>query len=64
MPKLSLTQKEIKMIAPPNSGRVDYFDTELKGLLLRVSADNRDKKTGVMIRGARVFYVQVDVLDL
>lgn len=63
MPKLHLTQKEIKKIVSPEQGRVDYFDTELKGFLLRVSADYRDKKTGQAHRGARVFYVQVDVLD-
>jgi hypothetical protein len=39
LPKLNLTQTEIKKIIPPESGRVDYFDAELKGFLLRVSAD-------------------------
>jgi len=63
MPKLNLTQSEIKKIVAPESGRVDYFDIELKGLLLRVSADYPDKKTGKTQKGARVFYVQVDVLD-
>jgi integrase len=63
VPKLNLTQTEIKKIVAPESGRVDYFDTELKGFLLRVSADYPDKKTGVIQKGARVFYVQVDVLD-
>lgn len=63
MPKLNLTQSEIKRIMAPESGRVDYFDIELKGFLLRVSADYPDKKTGKMQKGARVFYVQVDVLD-
>jgi len=63
MPRLSLTQKEIKKIVSPDAGRVGYFDTELKGFMLRVSADCRDKKTGEMRKGSRVFYVQVDVLD-
>jgi integrase len=63
MPKLSLTQREIRKIASPASGRVDYCDTELKGFLLRVSADRRDGKTGVLLKGSRVFYVQADVLD-
>jgi integrase len=63
MPKLSLTQKEIKKIVPPASGRIDYFDTEMKGFLLRVSADYQDQKTGAPMKGAKVFYVQADVLD-
>jgi len=63
MAKLSLTQRAIKKIVPPESGRVDYFDTELKGFLLRVSADYLDKSTGTQMKGAKVFYVQVDVLD-
>lgn len=62
MPKLSLTQREIKKIVPPATGRVDYFDTELKGFLLRVSADYLDK-AGRKQKGAQVFYVQADVLD-
>lgn len=62
MPKISLTLREIKRIVPPESGRVDYFDTELKGFLLRVSADYPDK-AGAKQKGSRVFYVQVDVLD-
>lgn len=63
MPKLKLTQQEIRKIEPPVTGRVDYFDTELKGFLLRVSAGYMDKKTGEKQKGARVFYVQVDVSD-
>lgn len=63
MPKLSLTLSKINKIVPPKSGRVDYFDTELKGFLLRVSADYVDK-AGEKQKGSRVFYVQVDVLDL
>jgi integrase len=63
MPKLYLGQREIKKIVPPESGRVDYFDTELKGLLLRVSADYPDKKTKEIQKGSKVFYVQVDVRD-
>lgn len=62
MPKLSLTLREIKKIVPPDTGRVDYFDTELKGFLLRVSADYQDK-AGATNRGSRVFYVQAGVLD-
>ena len=62
MPKLNLSQREIKRIVAPDSGRTDYFDTELRGLLLRVSADYRDK-AGERQRGARVFYVQADVLN-
>lgn len=63
MPKLYLGLREIKKLESPAAGRVDYFDTKLKGLLLRVSADHLDKKTGVRTEGARVFYVQVDVID-
>jgi hypothetical protein len=63
MPKIHLTQKEIKNIPSPASGRVDYFDFDLKGLLLRVSADHQDQKTGATVKGSRIFYVQVDVHD-
>ncbi|MBU5635504.1 tyrosine-type recombinase/integrase [Geomonas sp. Red69] len=62
MPKINLTLREIRQIVPPESGRVDYFDTELRGFLLRVSADFPDKG-GVKQKGARVFYVQADVMD-
>jgi len=62
MPKINLTLREIRQIVPPESGRVDYFDTELRGFLLRVSADFLDK-AGVRQKGARVFYVQADVMD-
>jgi len=62
MPVLSLTQREIKRIVPPESGRVDYFDTELKGFLLRVSADYQDK-AGRPRQGSKVFYVQAGVPD-
>ena len=62
MAKLNLTQREIRKIVAPGSGRVDYFDTELKGLLLRVSADYLGKN-GEKSQGAKVFYVQADVLN-
>jgi len=62
MPKLSLTLRDIKRIVAPVEGRVDYFDTELPGFLLRVSADYQDK-AGAVQRGARVFYAQAGVLD-
>jgi integrase len=54
MPKLLLTKRNIdskKHIPPVESGQVDYFDIELKGLLLRVG------------KSSKVFYVQVDVKD-
>jgi len=62
MPVLSLTQREIKRIVPPQAGHDDYFDTELKGFLLRVSADYQDK-AGKARKGSKVFYVQAGVLD-
>lgn len=62
MPTLSLTLREIKKIERPQTGRVDYFDTELKGFFLRVSADYIDK-AGTPRIGSRVFYVQAGVLD-
>ncbi|WP_224984043.1 tyrosine-type recombinase/integrase [Geomonas agri] len=62
MPKINLTLREIRQIIPPASGRADYFDNELRGFLLRVSADFLDK-AGTRHRGARVFYVQTDVMD-
>lgn len=54
MPKLLLTKRNIdskKHVPPVESGRVDYFDEELKGLVLRVGKESK------------VFYVQVDVKD-
>jgi len=54
MPKLLLTKRNIdskKHIPPVEKGQVDYFDTEVKGLLLRVG------------KTSKVFYVQVDVKD-
>jgi hypothetical protein len=54
MPKLLLTKRNIdskKHIPPVESGQVDYFDEELKGLLLRAG------------KSSKVFYVQVDVKD-
>ncbi|HMN01966.1 MAG TPA: integrase arm-type DNA-binding domain-containing protein, partial [Geobacter anodireducens] len=55
MPKLLLTKRNIdskKLIPPVEKGQVDYFDTEVKGLMLRVGKESK------------TFYVQVDVLDL
>ncbi|KIE41365.1 tyrosine-type recombinase/integrase [Geobacter anodireducens] len=55
MPKLLLTKRNIdskKHIPPVEKGQVDYFDTEVKGLMLRVGKESK------------TFYVQVDVLDL
>lgn len=52
MPKLQLTKRNIDGKTPfTEAGQVEYWDTELKGLCLRVG---RDSKT---------FYVKVDVLD-
>lgn len=54
MPKLLLTKRNIdskKHIPPVEKGQVDYFDTEVKGLMLRVGKETK------------TFYVQVDVLD-
>ncbi|UFS71361.1 integrase family protein [Geomonas sp. RF6] len=61
MPKLKLTKANIDKIPSPEKRQVDYFDTELKGLGLRVSADYSDKKTGKQMKGARTFFVQIDV---
>ena len=54
MPKLLLTKRNIdskKHIPPVDKGQVDYFDEELKGLVLRVG------------KLSKVVYVQVDVSD-
>jgi len=51
MPKLHLTKKNIDSLPFTMKGQTDYFDTELKGLALRVG---RDSKT---------FFVQLDVID-
>ncbi len=54
MPKLLLTKRNIdskKHVPLVESGRVDYFDTELKGLLLRVGKESK------------TFYCLVDVKD-
>ena len=63
MPKLQLTKRNIDKIPSPASGQIDYFDTELKGFALRVSPDYADKKTGKPMKGAKTFFVQVDVRD-
>lgn len=36
MPKQKLTQKFVERITPPKTGKVDYFDTEVPGLMLRI----------------------------
>ncbi len=54
MPKLLLTKRNIdskKHVPSVDSGQVDYFDTELKGLLLRVGKESK------------TFYCMVDVKD-
>jgi integrase len=54
MPRLLLTKRNIdskKHIPIIEKGQVDYFDTELKGLMLKVGKDSK------------TFYVQVDVKD-
>lgn len=54
MPTLLLTKRNIdskKHIPPVESGQVDYFDEDLKGLMLRVG------------KLSKVFYVQVNVKD-
>lgn len=54
MPRLLLTKRNIdskKHVPPVEKGQVDYFDTEVKGLMLRVG------------KNSKVFYVQVDVKD-
>jgi integrase len=52
MPKLQLTKRNIDGKTPfTESGQVDYWDTELKGLCLRVGKDSK------------TFYVKVDALD-
>jgi integrase len=52
MPRLLLTKRNIdskKHVPPVEKGQVDYFDTDLKGLLLRVGKDSK------------TFYCMVDV---
>jgi hypothetical protein len=42
MPKLLLTKRNIdskKHVPPVEEGRVDYYDEELKGLMLRVTSN-------------------------
>ncbi len=52
MPKMQLTKRNIdKQIPLTESGQVDYFDTELKGLMLRAG------------KCSKTFYVQIDVKD-
>ena len=38
MPVLNLTSQFLKGIKPPDSGRVEYWDTGVAGLCLRVTA--------------------------
>ncbi|HTY20375.1 MAG TPA: integrase family protein [Geobacteraceae bacterium] len=63
MPKLKLTKANIDKITSPERGQVDYFDTDDKGFALRVSCDYMDKKAGAKMKGARTFFVQLDVKD-
>lgn len=41
MPKRKLTTAAVERLRPPESGRVDYFDTIMPGLTLRVSQTGR-----------------------
>ena len=38
MPTLKLTQAAVERLKPPASGRVEYWDSQLPGFGLRVSA--------------------------
>jgi integrase len=51
MPKLQLTKKNIDKIQLTVSGQVDYFDTELRGFMLRAGKETK------------TFYIQADILD-
>ncbi len=51
MPKMQLTKRNIDKLPFTESGQVDYFDTDLKGLVLRVG------------KNSKTFYIQVDVKD-
>lgn len=50
MPRLQLTKRNIDKITSPENGQVDYFDTELKGLGLRVGKESK------------TFFVKIDIL--
>lgn len=41
MPVLHLTAQYVKGIAPPQSGRIEYWDTQTPGLCLRMTANGR-----------------------
>jgi len=52
MPVLQLTKRNIDKLSLSEKGQVDYFDTELKGLILRVG------------QSSKTFFVMTDVLDV
>jgi site-specific recombinase XerD len=52
MPILQLTKRNIDKLGYVTDGRIDYFDTELKGLFLRVG------------ESSKVFYVKTECKDL
>jgi len=51
MPTLQLTKRNIDKLSFSEKGQVDYFDTELKGLILRVG------------QSSKTFFVMADVMD-
>ena len=51
MPKLKLTKQNIDKVPLQESGQADYFDTKLRGFMLRVGKESK------------TFYIQADVLD-
>ncbi len=51
MPVMQLTKRNIDKLGLTDSGQVDYFDTELKGLFLRVG------------QTSKTFYVKTEVRD-
>lgn len=51
MPKKNLNTRAVVAIKPPNNGQIDYWDTSITGLVLRVSSGGK-KSWGIIYRNA------------
>ena len=56
MPTLKLTQAAVERLKPPASGRVEYWDSQLPGFGMRLSAPRPGKKEETARRVWQAFY--------
>jgi integrase len=56
MPTLKLTQAAVERLKPPASGRVEYWDSQLSGFGLRISAPRPGRKEETARRTWQAFY--------